>query len=486
MKVKYLATMAFVFAILYLPSCSNKEEIKPQITVSSGADDIFRNGLVFPSDGGEFEIIITTNVSWTISFDKYQDWCTLSEENGEAGTHHIKVKTLRNTTYDDRVCEVSIIAEDCIRRFRVSQNRKEALLLSQKNFNVNTAEQDIYISIKSNVDYSVTIKNADWIKEEFFQSRGLTDNSIKLYISENESYNERTGIVVISSKEGSHSEEISVTQSAKDIIMLDNDVFTFDENGGIFSVGVTSNVDYHVTILCDWITEVNGNETRSLLTSYKTFQVKEMPDEANRDAIISFYYPLEQGRIDIKVYQHSTFSFDVYTISLMEGGTQQIVLNNEKGLDVTWSSNNNSIATVDNNGNVTAISAGTAIVTATASDGKHSCKCIVDVKSISNYISFNAGVSLEVGNIWKTKFMMHNSSNEHVKIDRIEVQQNGLFVKSFEDEGYLWGNSSREFTMDILTGWIKFITNYSYGGKSYMSTYSVEIIDTGYGYSVGN
>ena len=303
--------------------------------------------------------------------------------------------------------------------------------------------------------------------------------------SENEGYEERTGKVIVSSKDGVHSELVTVTQSAKDIILLDNNVFTFDESGGEFTVGITSNVDYYVQIWCDWITEVKENTTRSLLTSHRTFQVKELTDGANRNAIVSIYYPSELRCVDVNVYQHSFFSFDVNSISLMEGGTRQIVLNNEKGLDVTWSSSNTSVATVDNTGNITALSAGTAIVTATASDGKHTCKCNVDVKSISNYITCNAGVSLEVRNVWKTKFIMYNSSSEQVKIDRIEVQQNGYFIRSFENEGYLWSNSSREFTMDILTGWITFIAKYSYGEKSYTSTYNVLIIDTGNGYSVG-
>ena len=483
--IKHFTFLAIICAIIFLPSCSSNEETIPQMSVSSSSTNILRDGLVFLSAGGESEIVFTTNVRWTMSFDRYQDWCTLSQDKGEAGTYHIKVTATENTTYDDRSAEITILAEDSIRQFMVFQNRKETLILSQKEFIVNTDEQDIFINVKSNIDFFVTVKDANWIKEEIVQTRGLTDNRIKLHISENEGYDERTGIVVISSKDGIYSEQISITQSAKDIIMLDDNVFTFDENGGVFNVGVTSNVDYNVQIWCDWITEVKENTTRSLLTSHRTFQVNEMTGESDREAIISFYYPNMQKHVEVQVYQHSSFSFDVYSVSLMEGEKRQIVLNNEKGLGVTWSSSNTSVATVDNVGNVTAISTGTAIITATASDGKHICNCNVDVKSISNYITCNAGVSLDVGNVWKTVFIMRNSSSEHVKIDRIEVRQNGYFVRSFEDEGYLWSNSSREFTMDILTGSISFIANYSYGGKSYTSTYSVLITDTGYGYSVG-
>ena len=317
--IKHFTFLAFIYAFIFLPSCSNDEETIPQITISSSSTNILRDGLVFFSAGGESEIVFTTNVRWTMSFDRYQDWCTLSQDKGEAGTYHINVTATENTTYDDRFVEITILAEDSIRQFMVFQNRKEALILSQKEYNVNTDEQDIFLNVKSNIDFSVTVKDASWIKEEIFQTRGLTDNSIKLHISENEGYDERTGIVMISSKDGIYSEQISITQSAKDIIMLDDNVFTFDESGGIFTVGVTSNVEYIVQISCDWVTEVKENTTRSLLTSHRTFRVKEMMNESDRETVISFYYPSMQKYVDVQVYQHSLFSFDVYSISLMEG-----------------------------------------------------------------------------------------------------------------------------------------------------------------------
>ena len=483
-RIHHHALWAFTFFSIFLFSCSNDEETIPQITIPSGSIDVFRDGLFFPSTGGESEIVFSTNVTWTMQSQYYQDWCFLSEENGKAGTHRVKVRVDENTSYDDRVADITLLAEDSIRHIMVFQKCKEALVLSQKVFDVNTEEQDVYIKVKSNIDYTVTIKNADWIKEDVVQTRGLTENSIKLHISKNGSYEERTGIVSISSNDGSCSEEVTINQSAQDIILLEDNTFNFDESGGTFYVGVTSNVDYYVQIWCDWITEVKENATRALSSSYRTFQVKEMANEANREAIISFYYPSGQRCGDIKVYQHNSFAFDVYSISLMEGGMRQILLNNDKGLDVTWSSSDNAVATVDNLGNVKAFTQGVVKITAAANDGKHSCECTVDVKSISNYITCNAGVSLEYGNLWKTKFVMCNSGSEHVKIDRIEVQQNGFFVKSFENEGYLWSNSSREFTMDVLTGVITFIANYSYNNKRYTLIDRVLITDTGYGYSV--
>lgn len=48
--------------------------------------------------------------------------------------------------------------------------------------------------------------------------------------------------------------------------------------------------------------------------------------------------------------------------------------------NVTWSSSNSDVASVDENGLVTALSTGTATITAASSDGKHSASCIVTVE----------------------------------------------------------------------------------------------------------
>jgi len=57
--------------------------------------------------------------------------------------------------------------------------------------------------------------------------------------------------------------------------------------------------------------------------------------------------------------------------------------------NVTWSSKNKSVATVDKNGKVTAIAGGTAVINATAEDGGYTADCTVNVEVPVNGISLD-------------------------------------------------------------------------------------------------
>ena len=77
-------------------------------------------------------------------------------------------------------------------------------------------------------------------------------------------------------------------------------------------------------------------------------------------------------------------SLDKTSLELTEGDTGTLIAtvepNNATNKNVTWSTSNASIATVDANGLVTAVSAGTATITVTTEDGSFTAKCTVTVR----------------------------------------------------------------------------------------------------------
>lgn len=71
------------------------------------------------------------------------------------------------------------------------------------------------------------------------------------------------------------------------------------------------------------------------------------------------------------------------TTSIEAGQSEQLTATvlptNADNKSVTWSSNNTAVATVDNNGNVSALAAGTATITVTTADGNKTATCTVTV-----------------------------------------------------------------------------------------------------------
>lgn len=120
------------------------------------------------------------------------------------------------------------------------------------------------------------------------------------------------------------------------------------------------------------------------------------------------------------------------SLTLQEGNISKLNVtykpSNATNKKVTWKSSNTNIITVDANGNVKAISSGTASVTATSSDGNHVATCKVTVTAIDKTlksISLNKKeLKLEIG---KTETLT-------VSFTPVNAQNKNVTWKSSDDE----------------------------------------------------
>ena len=86
-----------------------------------------------------------------------------------------------------------------------------------------------------------------------------------------------------------------------------------------------------------------------------------------------------------KVFSVESVSLDEKTLELFVGDapvalTATIAPSNATNKNVTWASSDESVATVDKNGKVSAVAAGTATITVTTEDGSKTDECVVTVK----------------------------------------------------------------------------------------------------------
>lgn len=125
---------------------------------------------------------------------------------------------------------------------------------------------------------------------------------------------------------------------------------------------------------------LNGNTISGTPTTAgtSTFTVNAANDYGSDSKELSIIIIDEQTDVPV-----TGVSLNTSTLNLIEGGTDTLTAtvepNNATNRNVTWSSDNPSVATV-NNGVVSAVSEGTAIITVTTADGGFTATCEVTVK----------------------------------------------------------------------------------------------------------
>ena len=131
------------------------------------------------------------------------------------------------------------------------------------------------------------------------------------------------------------------------------------------------------------------------------------------------------------------------TLSLVEGTSDQlratVTPSDAANKSVSWTSSATAIATVDNTGKVTAVSAGTATITVKTADGGKTATCAVTVttKVIPvTGISIEEGATAEVeeGKICKNALNIKGSGLLDTEFYKIYYHDTGLLIASLDEE----------------------------------------------------
>lgn len=112
-------------------------------------------------------------------------------------------------------------------------------------------------------------------------------HTIKVTTTPNETYDDRS--VTVTLKAGAEVKSFVVSQKQKDALLLTNDKFEVDQEGGTVTVEVKSNVSYTAIIgeeCKDWIKE--SNSTRALSATTKSYTVAMNEDGKKREGSIIF------------------------------------------------------------------------------------------------------------------------------------------------------------------------------------------------------
>lgn len=381
-------SVAFLLSILvllpFLSSCESVLTVDP-IQVETASEFVSKF------------ISIDVNNDWEAT-SSATDWCTVSPSKGNKNTTSIKITVQENTTYSDRSCNVTIVSGDKSQVISVKQSQNDAIIIETREVSISNLEQTFALNVSSNVQYDVTPQQ-DWIIP--VETKALSSNTFTFLAEANQSMESRTGFIKIEQKNSDFFDQIKVVQKQKDSIIIPQNNIYFDWSQSSTALAYKSNVVFAILQLSgrDWLhVEKNGdNSEGSILISADTYV--PTPDSGwDKD------HPDRVGVIKIgggDFFKNITItqrSFDYIWISRAEmslyvgkSGILQAKAFLHEGIDdsLYWTSSNESVATVVD-GNIQALSRGTAIITVSNSDNSFYATCVVRVKEIIDDISIAA------------------------------------------------------------------------------------------------
>ena len=258
-----------------------------------------------------------------------------------------------NTTYDERSASITFKQRDgsLSGTFKITQAQMDGLLVDKTEYDFDWEDHDLDIPVMANVDVEVSFpEEYYWIeKRQEPETKGLTENVIKLHVSFNPSYDPREGEVIIKQVGGDLKQTVKVNQSARK--WLDMDSVYADPEGGEYKMGVRYNLPYTINTdaLPDWIhfvskTNINKNSdewtwtvdannttakreyeltaksedettshTTTFIQDYNANRIIEFADIAAKNACVEMFDTNNDGEISIKEAQAATSLSGLFT-----------------------------------------------------------------------------------------------------------------------------------------------------------------------------
>gem|GEM_PF-1036831 len=125
---------------------------------------------------------------------------------------------------------------------------------------------------------------------------------------------------------------------------------------------------------------------------------------------------------------------DALTVGSTDTLTAIVAPINATNKAVTWASSNTNVATVDNTGKVTAVSAGTATITATTADGSKTASCTINIPVVKT-----SGVNL-------------NKTSDSLIVGDIDTLTTAITPSNATNQSVTWSSSNPEIATVDNTG----------------------------------
>lgn len=279
---------------------------------------------------------------------------------------------------------------------------------------VTVNEQKISVKSIKIIDDDMTLKIGDARKIKVVITPSNATNQGVTYTSSNsqvvsvdnygnlKALNEGMATIFVKTRDGTYTDSISVR-----VLKIDNTIkessITLSETSINLNVGKTKNITYQLLPVNATYRSVKWTSSNSNVATVDNGMILAKGLGETIITITTYHGLKDTLKVYVKPIDVTGVSLNIKKIVMNIGDTSSIIPTitptdaTNKGY--SWSSSNPSVATVDSNGIVTGVGAGTSIITIITSDGqyKDTCEVVVNEKinvPISNSSNLQSGYKL--------------------------------------------------------------------------------------------
>ena len=235
------------------------------------------------AEGGALDFAVQANVDFTVSTDA--DWITQIETRGlTERVLHFDVAA--NESEEAREATIILSSESAgmeqmMKVYQAGKVNTPFLQLSIQEYTASARGELFDVTVQSNVAYQLIMPEVDWLVHTASDGGAYT-----FEVLPNNTYDARTAEIRFVCEEEGLSESLIVTQMQRNAIVIAQDFYEVEAEGGTLDIPVQANVDFTVSTNADWITQIDTN-TKGLIEKVLKFNIEANSTLNSREAIIT-------------------------------------------------------------------------------------------------------------------------------------------------------------------------------------------------------